>query len=146
MGVNALGVQRLAFFLFYGIVLAKQIVCMVVIELNQVKLHALHGVYEGEKYTGSNYEINIRVAYEEGDTTFDDLKNTINYVQILEIVKQRMRISTGLLEKVADGIIREIKRQYPFTTEISLTIYKLDAPVENFQGKIGVTLHKKFDG
>jgi dihydroneopterin aldolase len=119
---------------------------MVVIELNQVMLHALHGVYEGENLTGSNYEVNVRVVYEEGDSTFDDLKNTINYVEILEIVKQRMRMATGLLEKVADGIIRNIRHQYPFTTEISITIYKLEPPVENFQGKIGVTLHKKFDG
>jgi dihydroneopterin aldolase len=119
---------------------------MVVIELNQVKLHGFHGVYEGEKLTGSSYEINVRVAYEEGDSTFDDLKNTINYVAVLDIVKQRMRIPTGLLEKVADGIIREIRHQYPFTKEISLSIYKLEAPVENFQGKIGVTLYKKFDG
>jgi 7,8-dihydroneopterin aldolase/epimerase/oxygenase len=135
-----------SFQLFCGIVLAKQNLRMVVIELNQVKLHAFHGVYEGEKLTGSSYEINVRVAYEEGDSTFDDLKNTINYVTILEIVKQRMRIPTGLLEKVADEIIRQIRHQYPFTKEISLTIYKLEAPVENFQGKIGVTLHKKFDG
>jgi len=119
---------------------------MVVIELNQVKLHAFHGVYEEEKLTGSTYEINVRVAYEEGDSTFDDLKNTINYVEILDIVKQRMRIPTGLLEKVADGIIRKIRHQYPFTREIVISIYKLDAPVENFQGKIGVSLHKKFDG
>jgi dihydroneopterin aldolase len=119
---------------------------MVVIELNQVKLHAFHGVYEGEKLTGSAYEINVRVAYEEGDSTFDDLKNTINYVEILEIVKQRMRIPSGLLEKVASDIISRIRDQYPFTREISFSIYKLDAPVENFQGKIGVTLHKKFDG
>src|ERR1044072_5098386 len=107
---------------------------MVVIELNELKLHAFHGVYEGEKQTGSGYEVNVRVAYEEGDTTFDDLKNTINYVEILEIVKQRMRIPTGLLEKVADGIIRKIRHQYPFSKEISISIYKLDAPVENFQG------------
>ena len=130
----------------YGIVLAKQTKFMVVIELNQVKLRAFHGIYEGEKLTGSDYEVNVRVVYDEGDSTFDDLNNTINYVEILDIVKQRMRIPTGLLEKVADEIIREIKGQYPFTKEIILTIYKLDAPVENFQGKIGVTLHKKFDG
>jgi dihydroneopterin aldolase len=141
----ACGFQLMAYS-FYGTVLAKQIVCMVVIELNQVKLHAYHGVYEGEKLTGSSYEINVRVAYEECDSTFDDLKNTINYVAVLDIVKQRMRVPTGLLEKVADGIIREIRQQYPFTKEISLSIYKLDAPVENFQGKIGVTLYKKFDG
>jgi dihydroneopterin aldolase len=119
---------------------------MVVIELNQLRLHAFHGVYEGEKLTGSSYEVSVRVVYEEGDSTFDDLKNTINYVEILEIVKQRMRIPTGLLEKVADGIIRKIRHQYPFSTEISISIYKLEPPVENFQGKIGVTLHKKFDG
>jgi len=119
---------------------------MVVIEVNQVKLHAFHGIYEEEKLTGSNYEVSVQVTYEEGDSTFDDLKNTINYVEILEIVKQRMRIPTGLLEKVADDIIRTIKQQYPFSTGISFSIYKLDAPVENFQGKIGVTLHKKFDG
>jgi 7,8-dihydroneopterin aldolase/epimerase/oxygenase len=138
---SAFGVKR-----FYGTVLAKQNISMVVIELNQVKLHAFHGVYEGEKLTGSSYEINVRVAYEEGDTTFDSLKNTINYVEILDIVKQRMQVPTGLLEKVADEIIREIRRRYPFTKEVILTIYKIDAPVENFQGKIGVTLHKKFDG
>ena len=119
---------------------------MVVIELNQIRLHAFHGIYEGERLTGSTYEINVRVAYEEGDTTFDDLKNTINYVEILDIVKQRMQIPTGLLEKVANEIIRTIRLQFPFTKEIMLSIYKLDAPVENFQGKIGVTLHKKFDG
>ncbi|MCS3795363.1 dihydroneopterin aldolase [Niastella sp. OAS944] len=117
---------------------------MVVIELNQVKLHAIHGIYEGEQLTGSNYEVSVQVTYEEGDSTFDDLKNTINYVEILDIVKQRMRIPTGLLEKVADDIIRAIRLQYPFCTEIRFSIYKLDAPVENFQGKIGVTLYKKF--
>jgi dihydroneopterin aldolase len=142
----AFSFRLIAFSCFCGIVLAKQNKFMVVIELNQVKLHAFHGIYEGEKLTGSAYEINVRVVYEEGDSTFDDLKNTINYVEILDIVKQRMRIPTGLLEKVADSIIRKIRHQYPFCTEISISIYKLDAPVENFQGKLGVTLHKKFDG
>lgn len=117
---------------------------MVVIELQQVKLQAFHGVYDGEEKTGSTYEVNVRVSYDEGDTTFDDLKNTINYVEILDIVKQRMQAPAGLLEKVADGIIQKIRHQYPFTKEVVISIYKLDAPVENFQGKIGVTLHKKF--
>ena len=118
---------------------------MVVIELQQVRMHAFHGVYEGEKKTGSVYELNVKVWYDEGDTNFDHLKNTVNYVDILDIVKQRMQIPTGLLEKVADGIIRTIRQQYPFTQEIMVSIYKLEAPVENFQGKLGVTIHKRFD-
>jgi dihydroneopterin aldolase len=118
---------------------------MVTIELQQLKLHAFHGIYEGEQKTGSTYEINAKVSYDEGNTTFDELKNTVNYVDILAIIKQRMLESTGLLEKMANGIIVAIKQQYPFVTEAMITIYKLEAPVENFQGKLGVTMHKKFD-
>ena len=118
---------------------------MVAIELQNVRLQAFHGIYEGEKKTGSPYEVNIKVTYEEGDAQFDDLRNTINYVDIFEIVKQRMLIPTPLLEKVAEGIIRKIRHRYPFTREISLSIYKLEAPIENFQGKIGITMCKQFD-
>src|SRR5438132_13312276 len=112
---------------------------MVVIELQQVRLKAFHGIYEGEQKIGSLYDVNVKVVYEEGDTQFDDLKNTINYVEILDIVKQRMQEPTGLLEKVADSIIQKIRHQYPYTKEIIISIYKLEAPVENFQGRIGVT-------
>jgi FolB domain len=118
---------------------------MVIIELQQVRIHAFHGVYAGEQKTGSNYEVNAKVFYEEGNTTFDDLKSTVNYVDILAIIKQRMLESTGLLEKMANGIIVAIKQQYPFVTEVMISIYKLEAPVENFQGKLGVTMHTKFD-
>ena len=118
---------------------------MVVIELQNIQLQAFHGVYEGERKVGSPYEVNVRVVYIETDTRFDSLKNTINYVDVFNIVKSRMHIPTPLLEKVAEGIIEEIKLQYPFTAEITITIYKLEAPIENFQGKIGVTIHKQFD-
>ncbi|WEK33991.1 MAG: dihydroneopterin aldolase [Candidatus Pseudobacter hemicellulosilyticus] len=117
---------------------------MVTIELLQLRFHAYHGIYEGEDRTGSPYEVNIKVDYEEADTQFSDLKNTINYVEIFEIVKQRMIIPTPLLEKVAEGIVRRIKHQYPFTTGVTLSIYKLEPPIEGFQGKIGITLQKRF--
>jgi dihydroneopterin aldolase len=117
---------------------------MVVIELQQVRLQAFHGVYAGEKKTGSAYEVSVKVTYDENGTSFDKLNDTIDYVKILDIVKQRMKEPSGLLEKVADDIIQNIRHRYTFTKEISVSIYKLDAPVENFEGKIGVTLHKQF--
>lgn len=118
---------------------------MVSIELHNIRLQAYHGLYEGEQKTGSPYEVNLKLSYNEGDVKFDELKHTINYVEVFEIVKQRMKIATPLLEKVAEGIIRKLKHQYPFTIEIILSIYKLEAPIENIQGKVGVTMHKRFD-
>lgn len=118
---------------------------MVTIELHNLRLQAYHGVYDGEKKTGSPYEMNVKVIYEEGTEEFDNLKNTINYVEVFEIVKKWMSIPTPLLEKVAESIIRNIKQQFPFTREIIISIYKLEPPIENFQGKIGVTMHKQYN-
>jgi len=118
---------------------------MVTIELHNIRIHAYHGLYEGEEKTGSPYEVNLKIMYEEGNVKFEELKNTINYVEVFEIVKQRMKIATPLLEKLAEGIIRKLKHQYPFATEVIISIYKLEPPIENIQGKIGVTMHKHFD-
>jgi dihydroneopterin aldolase len=48
------------------------------------------------------------------------------------------------LEKICQDIILKIKNQYPVVTEIRITIYKLQAPIENFIGKVGVTMHQVF--
>lgn len=117
---------------------------MVTIELHNIRLQAYHGVYEGEQKTGSPYEVNLKISYNEGDAKFDDVKHTINYVEVFEIVKQRMKVATPLLEKVAEGIIRKLKHQYPFATEIIISIYKLEPPIENIQGKLGITMQKQF--
>ena len=119
---------------------------MVSIELQNIRLHAFHGLYEGEKKTGSIYDLSIKISFDEEKSDFEDLKDTINYEDVFAIVKQRMQIPTPLLEKVADGIILRIKLQFPLTREIILSIFKLQAPIENFEGKIGVTIHKRFDG
>jgi dihydroneopterin aldolase len=118
---------------------------MVSINLKNIIVKAFHGITEGENKVGSSYEVDLQVSYDEGEIRFDDLKSTINYEELFEIVKQRMQIPTPLLERVADGIIRRIKHQYSFIKEVRLSIYKLQAPIENFQGKVGVTMLKKFN-
>lgn len=118
---------------------------MVSIELHNLRLHAYHGLYEGESKTGSAYEVNVKVTYDEGSVQFDDIRNTINYVDVFEIVKNRMAVPTPLLEKVAEGIIRRIKHQYPFAYDVTISIYKLEPPIEGIQGKIGITMRKEWE-
>lgn len=118
---------------------------MITIELQDVYMHAFHGIYEGEEKIGNPYIINLTVKYDERLTDLEDINNTINYVDLYDIVKKRMMIPTGLLEKVCDGIIRHIKHQYPFITEASLSIYKIQPTITEFQGRVGVSMNKKFN-
>lgn len=119
---------------------------MVTIELLGLKMTAFHGIYEGERKVGSPYEVDVSVSFPESEKSeFEDIKDTINYADIFTIIQQRMHFPTPLLEKVAEGIIRRIKHQYSRVTDVTVSIYKLEPPIEHFSGKLGVTIHKHFD-
>src|SRR5882757_9838405 len=102
---------------------------MIFIELQQLRFHAFHGVYEGEKKTGGPFEVSVKVGYEERISSFDRLDDTISYEEIFSIVKQNMEVATPLLEKVAQNILNKIRQRFPFAKELSISIYKLEAPI-----------------
>jgi dihydroneopterin aldolase len=118
---------------------------MVTVHLHNVMMHAHHGIYVEEEKSGSNYELNLDVKFDEQDAKLEKINDTISYEELYGIVKKKMMVPTPLLEKVCEGIIRKIKHEFAGVREISISIYKLEAPIENFQGKVGVTMRKKFD-
>lgn len=118
---------------------------MVTVRLHNLIFSGHHGVFKEELATGNTFEVHLDVIYDEKDHPFESLETIVNYVNLFAIVKQRMHQPSPLLEKIADEIIGKIKVLYPFIREVIISIYKLQAPIGNFQGKAGMTLHKKFD-
>lgn len=118
---------------------------MLTIELRQVKLHAYHGMYEGESKIGSPYELDLKVSYDEpAQAVFEQISDTVNYAELFTIVKHHMAIPTALLEAVAENIVIHIKKQYPIVKMIEVSIYKLQPPIVNFEGRVGITLNRTF--
>jgi dihydroneopterin aldolase len=118
---------------------------MVTIQLHNLILEGHHGVEDREREKGNTFEVNLDVVYEEGESEFERLEDTIDYAHLFAIVSEKIRKPGRLVEKPALEIIREIKRQYPIVREIKISIHKVQAPIENFLGKAGVTLTRKFE-
>jgi 7,8-dihydroneopterin aldolase/epimerase/oxygenase len=116
---------------------------MIAVHLKELKFHAHHGLYAGEDKTGGPFEVNLSVYYQE-DEKIISLEQTINYVALFEIVRQRMMQKSSLIETVAQDICDTIKTGFPVIMEIKLEIDKCSPPIENFEGKTGITLHKTF--
>jgi dihydroneopterin aldolase len=55
-----------------------------------------------------------------------------------------MKEPVFLLEKICQGIILSIKHQHPAVSEITISIFKLQAPIEHFVGRVGVTMRRSF--
>lgn len=117
---------------------------MVAVHLKELKFHAHHGLYAGEDLTGGPFEVNLSVWYEP-EGRIETLSQTINYVALFEIVKQRMQQKTALIETVAEDVCATIEQEFPFVTKIELSIDKCSPPIENFSGKTGITMYKTFN-
>jgi dihydroneopterin aldolase len=118
---------------------------MVTVQLHNLIFSGRHGVFKEELATGNTFEVNMDVLYDERDQPFENLESIVNYVSLFDIIKTRMNQPSPLLEKIADEIIGKIRELYPFVREVTLSIYKLQAPIGNFQGKAGMTLQRKFE-
>jgi dihydroneopterin aldolase len=117
---------------------------MVTIELQHLIFYEHHGIYEEERKVMNSFEVNLSVSYADLNQVFERITDTIGYVNLYKIVQEKMKEPVFLLEKICQGIILNIKHQYPAVSEIRISVFKLQAPIENFVGKVGVTMQRSF--
>jgi dihydroneopterin aldolase len=118
---------------------------MITVELRNVIMHGHHGIYPEEKQVMNTFEVNLDVSYDDHGAVFEKVADTISYVSLYEIVRKEFQTPVFLLEKICQEIINQIKRDFPQVHEIRMSIYKLQSPIQNFQGKVGVNMSRRFD-
>ena len=116
---------------------------MFTIQLSNLKFFAFHGVHEEERILGGEFEVNAELSFKEPNTvtSFDQ---TIDYVKIYALIKQRMSVPTALLETVAQDLAENIYAINNRIASVSINIKKTNPPIANFQGLVGVSFKKDF--
>jgi dihydroneopterin aldolase len=120
--------------------LAGSIVFMLTIHLENLKFHAYHGLYAEEQVLGGDFEVNITLQHHPQQLHVTQLHQTINYVSVYHLVKQRMQQPEPLLETLAYDICQSILQQFQHAQVVHISIYKLQPPITQFQGRVGVSL------
>ena len=112
------------------------------ISLNDVRLYAFHGVMEQERRVGGEYSVSLRVHYNIYKAMMtDDVADTLNYAELLAVVKSEMAKPSKLLEHVAGRIGEAVFRQFPQTKAIELTVTKLNPPMGDDCAGASVSVH-----
>lgn len=113
-----------------------------IISLNDVRLYAFHGVLEQERRVGGEYSVSLRVHYNIGQAMeSDDVAHTLNYAELLEVVKREMEVPSNLLEHVAGRIGKAVFSAFPQTESIELTVTKLNPPMGADCAGASVSVH-----
>ncbi len=113
--------------------------------LENIKIYAFHGVLPEEKIIGNYFLVNAEIHADlQKASESDDLKNTINYAEINEIIHDEMRIPSNLLEFVAGRIIKKISENFPEITFIKIKITKTNPPMKGEMTGVSVEMEEYF--
>jgi dihydroneopterin aldolase len=100
------------------------------ISLEGMEFFAYHGCYKEEQVIGTKFIVDLNVSL---DSTLaeesDHLKDTLNYVQLYQVVKKEMDQKSHLLEHVAKRIMDSLKSGFPGIQRIELKISKINPPI-----------------
>ena len=113
---------------------------MSLISVEGIKIYAHHGHLPEEETLGGHFNVNVWV---NTDTTeveqTDALEDTVDYVTIIELVKQQMSKRSNMIEHCAKRIVDAILKLNK-VKKVKVELEKISPPVDAIFDKISTTI------
>lgn len=96
-----------------------------------MKFHAYHGVLPQERVIGTDFMVNLQIEADLNKATVsDNVRDTINYAEVYDIVKEEITVPSDLIEHVAGRIYTRLKEHFIQITDLEVRVAKLNPPME----------------
>lgn len=113
------------------------------IEVNGIKIYAFHGCLDEEGKIGGNYIVDIMLNTDFTlGAQYDDLKHTIDYVDINRIVKEEMAIRSKLIEHVGQRIVERLKTELNGISRLKVKITKITPPINGDVENVAIIIEE----
>lgn len=101
------------------------------ITIDNLEVFANHGVLKEETSLGQKFLICAKLYFDVSISgNSDDINDSVNYAEICAKITKYMSDNTfKLIEKVAEGISKELLTQYKLLRRVSITVKKPWAPI-----------------
>lgn len=114
------------------------------VKVENIRVYAYHGCLKEETQIGSEYRVDISVKADLSKASMsDNLSDTVDYVQINQIVKEEMKIASKLLEHVAQRIMARIFTEIKLVSKSKVFISKINPPIGGDVQMVTVVLKAK---
>ena len=116
------------------------------IVIKNLRLFGYHGVKEEEKLNGQEFQFNIslffnRKKFNDTNLNGDRLENTINYSEVISLVKKiNNENKFNLLETFSQVLADEILSFSPFVSKVKIKIEKTSPPIKEDLDTVGVEI------
>jgi dihydroneopterin aldolase len=112
---------------------------MGVITVEGIRVFAFHGHLPEEATLGGNFIVSVWVTSDTAEVEkTDDLNHTVDYVRIIELVKEQMAIRSNMIEHPAKRIVDAILPLHK-VQKVKVEVEKIQPPIDSAFDKISVT-------
>ncbi len=111
----------------------------ILIQISNAVIEAYVGVYDIEQQQTQPIKVSITANLLTNNFETENLDTTINYENVWHIVTNCFTQKWKLLESAAETIAQQIKLAYPNAFSIAVNLSKVNAPIPNFNGEVGIT-------
>ena len=112
--------------------------------LSNLRFRAYHGLYPEERQKGNDFVVNMEVSYIPKSGMITSLEDTIDYASLFNIINTNMQQPVDLLETLVQGIAHEIHKVFPHVKKITVSVEKLNPPIDKFSGSAAVSYKAEF--
>lgn len=112
------------------------------VKIRGLEISACHGVNDFEKVTPQRFifDADIKTDFYEAAKT-DDINGTVNYSQVSKLITEITLSNVfNLIEKLAYECIFAIMEKFEAAEEVTLTVYKPEAPMKRKFESVAVTV------
>ena len=109
------------------------------LKIKDIKLWARVGVLDEERELGQLFSLDVFLwADFENSTQKDDIKSTIDYSKLVEILKyQSKKICCFTIEKYSNEILKIIDEEFQLN-RIKIILTKCQPPIIGFDGEVSI--------
>jgi len=113
------------------------------IAIEGMEFYSYHGCFKEEKEIGTHFTVDF---YFSNNTTraeaSDNIQDTISYLDVYQLIKTEMAISSDLLEHVARRIIKVVFSTYENMEWAQVKIQKMNPPLGGKMKSVSFTLEE----
>ena len=114
---------------------------MATIAIEGMQFFSYHGHFEEESVIGTKFLLDLFIHTDTSAAEkSDDLDDTVNYLEVYNVVKQQMQQKSYLIEHVARRILDAVMEHFPEITKAELKFRKLNPPLGGQMDSVSIYL------
>lgn len=111
------------------------------IAINGMRFYAHHGCFDQERAIGTHFQVDLVFVTDTRRAEMsDNIVDTVNYLEVYQVVKQEMMQPSNLLEHVGRRVGEVVLGQFPAVETVEVKISKLNPPLGGQMDSVSVEL------